>query len=152
MDGRHVGIEVIRVPGAIAQTVCLPDTTNAGRRLKVAGAAQIGPPFQGEVLSRTCSAPGGKHRSPRRQQCPSTGHFLDVQPGGTFFRYVEITYSNGVIAGYSDVTFRPNNNVTRARLRIKQAAQGKQEDVPFVHDGTSSCDLGLPKVCRGSGS
>jgi hypothetical protein len=43
-------------------------------------------------------------------------HFTDVPSGSAFYDYVETAYNNGVITGYSDNTFRPNNNITRGQL------------------------------------
>jgi hypothetical protein len=43
-------------------------------------------------------------------------HFSDVQPGSTFYNYVETLSNAGVISGYGDGTFRPGNEVTRGQL------------------------------------
>lgn len=43
-------------------------------------------------------------------------HFSDVPSGSAFYNYVETAYNNGVISGYADSTFRPNNNITRGQL------------------------------------
>jgi hypothetical protein len=43
-------------------------------------------------------------------------HFSDVSPGSTFYDYIETLYNAGIINGYADGTFRPNNNVTRGQL------------------------------------
>ncbi len=43
-------------------------------------------------------------------------HFSDVPQGSTFYDYIETAYNNGLINGYSDNTFRPGNNVTRAQV------------------------------------
>jgi S-layer homology domain len=48
-------------------------------------------------------------------QNPSTGHFLDVLPGSTFYEYVETMYAQNVISGYPDGTFRPGAQVTRGQ-------------------------------------
>jgi hypothetical protein len=47
---------------------------------------------------------------------PPAPTFSDVPTGHTFFGYVETAYNRGIISGYSDGTFRPGNNVTRAQL------------------------------------
>jgi hypothetical protein len=49
-------------------------------------------------------------------QCPTTSHFSDVPPGTAFYCFVETAYSRGIISGYADGTFRPNNNITRGQL------------------------------------
>ena len=43
-------------------------------------------------------------------------HFNDVPQGSTFYDYIETAYNNGLINGYSDNSFRPGNNVTRAQV------------------------------------
>ena len=55
---------------------------------------------------------------------PATGHFNDVAPGSTYYQVVETAYSHGIISGYADNSFRPNNNVTRGQLS-KMVAIGK---------------------------
>jgi hypothetical protein len=39
-----------------------------------------------------------------------------VQPGSTFYTWVRCLACRGIINGYPDGTFRPNNNVTRGQL------------------------------------
>ena len=52
-------------------------------------------------------------------------HFSDVQPGSTFYTYVETAVNRGVISGYADGTFRPNNDVTRGQIaKIVTQARG----------------------------
>jgi uncharacterized delta-60 repeat protein len=41
--------------------------------------------------------------------------FSDVAPESTFYEYIERMASRGIIGGYSDGTFRPNNNATRGQ-------------------------------------
>jgi hypothetical protein len=41
--------------------------------------------------------------------------FSDVAPGNEFYRYIETARLRGIIGGYDDGTFRPNNSVTRAQ-------------------------------------
>ncbi|MGI8588755.1 MAG: S-layer homology domain-containing protein [Chloroflexia bacterium] len=47
---------------------------------------------------------------------PSTPSFNDVPPGNVYYPYVEAVATRGVAGGYSDGTFRPYNNATRAQL------------------------------------
>lgn len=42
-------------------------------------------------------------------------HFSDVGSGSTFYDYVETMFNAGAITGYSDGTFHPSSNVTRAQ-------------------------------------
>jgi hypothetical protein len=56
-------------------------------------------------------APAGWH-----DEDPAVPTFLDVPRGSAFYRYVETAYSNWVISGYSDHTFRPGAPATRGQL------------------------------------
>jgi hypothetical protein len=42
--------------------------------------------------------------------------FSDVPSGSTFYQYVECLACRGIISGYPDGTFKPNNLVTRGQL------------------------------------
>jgi hypothetical protein len=56
---------------------------------------------------------------------PTTPTFTDVPTEHPFFVFVETAYDRGIIAGYSDGTFRPGNNVTRGQLsKIIVGAEG----------------------------
>jgi hypothetical protein len=46
--------------------------------------------------------------------CPIT--FTDVPVGSTFYTWIRCLACRGIINGYADGTFRPNNNVTRGQL------------------------------------
>ena len=43
-------------------------------------------------------------------------HFTDVPASNSFYNFVETAFHHGVISGYSDGTFRPNNNATRGQI------------------------------------
>jgi hypothetical protein len=43
-------------------------------------------------------------------------HFSDVPPNNAFYNYVETAFNRSIISGYSDGTFRPGNNATRAQV------------------------------------
>jgi hypothetical protein len=47
---------------------------------------------------------------------PLNPTFTDVAPGSTFYSYVEAAYLHGVVGGYPDGRFRPNNALTRAQV------------------------------------
>jgi N-acetylmuramoyl-L-alanine amidase len=56
--------------------------------------------------------------------------FSDVAPGSTFYEYVERAAAHGAIGGYSDGTFRPNNNATRVQIsKVVSNAMGWNEPV-----------------------
>ncbi|HUP28396.1 MAG TPA: S-layer homology domain-containing protein [Chloroflexia bacterium] len=52
--------------------------------------------------------------TPAPARCPGE-RFADVCPGDTFYSYIMNLVNLGVISGYSDNTFRPNNNLTRGQ-------------------------------------
>jgi hypothetical protein len=57
--------------------------------------------------------------------------FTDVQPGSTFYTYVECLACQGIISGYSDGTFLPNNPVTRGQAaKIVANAARYSETIP----------------------
>ncbi|MBF6612249.1 MAG: S-layer homology domain-containing protein [Chloroflexi bacterium] len=51
--------------------------------------------------------------SPHRSLC---GAFSDVQQGDFGYDYIYYLACRGIVSGYNDTTFRPNNNVTRGQL------------------------------------
>ena len=71
--------------------------------------------------------------APTETRVPSTPcaiSFSDVQPGDTFYPYVRCLACRGIVSGYSDGTFHPNDNVTRGQLsKIVANAAGLNEPV-----------------------
>jgi hypothetical protein len=56
--------------------------------------------------------------------------FTDVPVGSTFYSYIRCLACRGIINGYPDGTFRPNNNVTRGQLsKIVSNSAGFNESV-----------------------
>lgn len=51
-----------------------------------------------------------------RLEKPRTPTFPDVPADHTFFRYVETAVAKGLVNGYADGTFRPDDYVTRAQV------------------------------------
>jgi hypothetical protein len=47
---------------------------------------------------------------------PNQQTFLDVPPDSTFWEYIERVALHGVVSGYADNTFRPENPATRGQL------------------------------------
>jgi hypothetical protein len=47
---------------------------------------------------------------------PPTPTFSDVSTDDPFYRYIETAYAHGIISGYADRTFRPNNSATRGQI------------------------------------
>jgi hypothetical protein len=56
----------------------------------------------------------------------TTQHFSDVPPSHPFFCYVETAFAHGIISGYADGTFRPENSATRGQISkiVYQAVTG----------------------------
>jgi hypothetical protein len=52
--------------------------------------------------------------TPSPTVCPIT--FTDVPVGSTFYEFIRCLACTGIINGYPDGTFKPNNNVTRGQL------------------------------------
>jgi hypothetical protein len=56
--------------------------------------------------------------------------FSDVQPGSTFYAFVQCLACRGILGGYQDGTFRPENGVTRGQLsKIMSNAAGFDDAV-----------------------
>ncbi len=68
------------------------------------------------LTSPTPTAP--PHTTPTATGTPSTCliQFSDVPPGSTFYDDIRCLACRGIINGYSNGTFKPNNNVTRGQL------------------------------------
>ena len=47
---------------------------------------------------------------------PARPTFSDVPANNPFYGVIETAYAHGVISGYADGTFRPNNNITRGQI------------------------------------
>lgn len=58
-----------------------------------------------------------------------TVSFTDVPPDSTFYTFIRCLACRGIISGYSDGTFKPNNDVTRSQIaKIVSNAAGFDED------------------------
>jgi hypothetical protein len=66
---------------------------------------------RGQVAKFVSNAAGYTDDIPAARQT-----FTDVAPGSTFWLFIERAVAHGVISGYSNFTFRPFNNVTRAQI------------------------------------
>ena len=61
--------------------------------------------------------------------------YSDVLPGSTFYPYVTCLSTRDIISGYSDCTFRPNNNVTRGQLaKLLANAAGYVDTIPSTRE------------------
>jgi hypothetical protein len=68
--------------------------------------------------------------------------FTDVDQNNPFYAYIKCLYCRGIVSGFGDNTFRPNNNITRGQMsKILSNAAGFNEpvsgqrytDVPPTH-------------------
>ncbi len=57
--------------------------------------------------------------------------FSDVPVGSTFYTYIRCLACQGIISGYGNGTFRPNNNVTRGQAaKILSNSASYSDDIP----------------------
>src|SRR6185295_497898 len=45
-------------------------------------------------------------------------HFTDVPTNYMFYNYIETAYNNGVVGGYANHTFRPDDDATRGQVSL----------------------------------
>ncbi len=68
---------------------------------------------------------------------PARPDFADVPPQNPFYGVIETAYREGVISGYADGTFRPNNEITRGQIsKIISLAEGWSLAPPPTPDFT----------------
>jgi hypothetical protein len=60
--------------------------------------------------------PGGPTVTVTPEPTACAVEFIDVPPDSTFYDFVRCMACRGIINGYPDGTFKPNNNVTRGQL------------------------------------
>jgi len=87
---------------------------------------------------------------------PPTPTFTDVPANHTFYVYIETAAFNQIVSGYSDGTFRPQNDVTRGQLSkiVVVAAQWPLENPPTptfsdVAIGSTFYEYVETAVCHG---
>ncbi len=87
----------------------------------------------------TCGTPTP---GPTTTPTPCTISFTDVDANDPFYPFIRCLVCRFIISGYSDGTFRPNNEVTRGQLSkivansagFSEPASGQTyEDVPSIH-------------------
>ena len=78
--------------------------------------------------SATATAVAGLTGTPQPTCAACSVEFIDVLQGSTFYPFVHCLACAGIISGYPDGTFRPNNSVTRGQLsKIVSNAAGYNE-------------------------
>ncbi len=63
---------------------------------------------------------------------PSIPSFSDVPTSHIFYRYIEGSVDAGVISGYSDHTYRPNNNITRQQTNSILGLWLSQQEIETI--------------------
>jgi N-acetylneuraminic acid mutarotase len=84
------------------------------------------PTTRGQMAKIVSNAAGFSDPIPSNRQT-----FSDVPPGHTFWVYIERLAWRGIVGGYADGTFRPDNWVTRGQMtKFASNAAGFDEEVP----------------------
>ena len=87
----------------------------ADGRIVTAGTAYMGEPNSYDyALARYLSGDQGPTPTPTPTACPM--QFPDVPAGSTFYDFVRCLACRGIVSGYPNGTFGPNNPVTRGQL------------------------------------
>ncbi len=82
---------------------------------------------EGAILHYSCSATPTP--TPTATPCPM--NVSDVHPTDNFYAAIRYLYCSGIVSGYSDGTFHPYNNATRAQLtKIVVLARGWNANCP----------------------
>jgi hypothetical protein len=75
--------------------------------------------------SSSTTTPSSTATPPLATPTPCSGNYADVPEGSTFYTYIMCLSARGIVSGYSDCTFRPNNDVTRGQFaKIVAGAAG----------------------------
>lgn len=70
-------------------------------------------------------------------------HFSDVPVGSPFYDFVETAYNLGIVNGYGDGTYRPDNNVSRgqiAKIVVNGAINADPAHWTLLNPATSTFD------------
>jgi serine protease AprX len=120
----------------IQPTITLPAAT--GTAINTAVSTVTVPAATGTVPAATGTAvstgtPGGATSTVVASTATSTActqSFTDVQPTDTFYPFIRCLACRGIIGGYADGTFRPNNNITRGQIaKMVSNSAGFQEPI-----------------------
>jgi hypothetical protein len=88
-----------------------------------------GPPPSSTPPAETPTSPATATQPPAATATACNIHFSDVPVGSTFYPYVHCLACLGIINGYPDGTFKPNNDVTRGQLsKIVSNSAGFHDD------------------------
>jgi hypothetical protein len=97
-----------------------------------ATATSLPPSATRTSTSTSTSTPVGATSTPgAATPTACTQSFTDVQPQDTFYPFIRCLACRGIIGGYADGTFRPNNNITRGQIaKMVSNAAGFSETLP----------------------
>jgi hypothetical protein len=119
------------IPTSVSTSIITSTATTIGTSTSTATAAAT------EATSTFTATPIQTTGTPT----PCSISFTDVPQENTFYPFVRCLACRGIIVGYADGTFRPNNNVTRGQLAkivsnsaglVGTATQQTFEDVPIA--------------------
>jgi hypothetical protein len=100
----------VSTPTATSTGASTPSATGTG-----AAASSTGTSTATATAVQPTGTPGsGGTTTPTSTVCPI--QYSDVPVGSTFYPFIRCLACRGIINGYADGTFRPNNNVTRGQL------------------------------------
>jgi serine protease AprX len=84
----------------------------------------------GTSVVATATAPAATATAGQATATACTQSFTDVQPTDTFYPFIRCLACRGIIGGYTDGTFRPNNNITRGQIaKMVANSAGFQEPI-----------------------
>jgi hypothetical protein len=103
---------------SVPNTATSTSVANTATRTSVPGTATNTPPVVASATNTPPSVASATSTSTTPQPTPTTCpiQFSDVPVGSTFYEFIRCLACRGIINGYPDGTFKPNNNVTRGQL------------------------------------
>jgi hypothetical protein len=87
------------VPGSTATATTVPGATSTATTVPGSTATATAPPVPATATATTCTA-----------------GFTDVPPSYWAYPYIQWAACQGIVSGYADHTFRPDNNTTRGQI------------------------------------
>jgi subtilisin family serine protease len=93
---------------------CATPTAPAATATRTVGATSTTPPGVTETAPAASATATSLTPQPTSTSCPI--QFSDVPVGSTFYEFIRCLACRGIINGYPDGTFRPNNNATRGQI------------------------------------
>jgi hypothetical protein len=91
---------------------------------------QTGTPVTTPTATSTATAQPAATVTATATSVVCVAQFTDVPIGSTFYSFIRCLACRGIVSGYADGTFKPNNNVTRGQLsKIVSNAAGLNEPV-----------------------